>query len=260
MEWYRTVRTRPWQVSARYLFSFLVLLAFAIALVALPSVTGIPGEVRERINASFPENAELTLKDGELSANFGMPVDIGVEGFPVVIDTSAEVADGEDGPEVPEGGFLIGRESVFYRQDSETVEVFDLSGFPDGTLDRVEAEDLLDRYGALIVVVALTSFVFAHLIFLALNTAVFILFTALLAMYIGRLWRVRLYYDQWISVGLHAVTLPVIIDHFFWAFSFRISFAFSFIYFMFMMSVIADERTRPTHQFRRDKKHKSDQH
>lgn len=250
MEWYRTIRTRPWQVSARYLFSFLVLLAFAIALVILPAVTRIPGAVRERISGSFPEHAEFTLKEGKLSANFGMPVDIGVEGFPVVIDTSAEVADGD---EVPEGGFLIGRESVFYRQDSEIVEAFDLSGFPDGTLDRAQAGDLLDRYGALIVAVALTSFVFAHLIFLALNTAVFILFTALLAMYIGRLWRVRLYYDQWISVGFHAVTLPVIIDHFFWAFSSRIPFAFSFIYFMFVMSVIADERTRPTHQFRRDK-------
>lgn len=251
MEWYRTIRTRPWQVSARYLLSFLVLLAFAVALVALPSVTGIPGAVRERISGSLPEHAEFTLEEGELSANFGMPVDIGVEGFPVVIDTSAEVADGEDGPEVPEGGFLIGRESVFYRQDGEVFEVFDLSGLPDGTLDRAQAEDLLDRYGAFIVAVALTSFVFAHFIFLAFNTAVFILLTALLAMYIGRLWKVRLYYDQWISVGLHAVTLPIIVDHFFWAFSSSIPLAFSFIYFMFVMSVVVDERARPTHRLRR---------
>jgi len=53
-------------------------------------------------------------------------------------------------------------------------------------------------------------------------------------------------YSQWLAVGLHAVTLPTLIDYVFGLFSLQVPFASTVVFLMFMLAVAMDERSRPT--------------
>lgn len=246
MERYREVRQRPWQESARYLAAALGLLAVAVFVAFSAYAAPVPGRFTEHVRAVMPDGVTLTVTNGKLSvAGHEGPLALGTADLPFVIDPSLEGAESV-GEGAPAEGFVVGRDAIFLREEGKTTSVQDLRTFPDTVITKEQILASMDRYGFLFVAIAALTFTSLHLVFLFVNIAIFVLFASWVSAAVGMFWRVQLSYRQWVAVGLHAVTLPILADHLFWSVSARIPFAFPILFFMIVIAVLVDERQSPT--------------
>jgi hypothetical protein len=245
MEFYRAVRVRPWTRA----LSYLVLLQLAIgglgaALVA-PTVLRVKDEVAGAIDRRFPDGAELRVRSGKLIANFPTPLEVGTDDLPVVIDPSHVGMSPPERFEDKENGMLVGGDAVFAWQRGTQWRTYPLSEFPDGTLTKRQALDWIAAYATPILLAGIVLATGFYVIFVSIGGVLYVAIAALAAMLLGRLWKVRLPYGRWFAVGLHAVTLPILVNIASGAAGVDIPFAFTFITFMFFFAVVADERSNP---------------
>ncbi len=244
MELYRQVRTRPWTRALAYSLIFFALLSLALTLSASVGAYRLLGDLEDGIRAQVPEGSEFTVKDGRFSTTLEPGTEYGEEGFALVFD------DGVVGKDFPRSfedriGVLVGRDAVFTQEEDGSRDILPIEGVPDFSFTKGSVLDWLGRYGALLVAGLLFLFLGMHYSFSILGALVYAAATALLTLVLGRIWKIRLGYGQWFAVGLHALTLPTLVDYLFGFLGLDVPFAFSVIYFMFMFSVIADERARP---------------
>ncbi len=246
VERYRAFRQRPWKDALRYLAAFLGLVVVAtfvtFAVVAVP----VPGRIVEHLQTTLPDSITFTLAEGKLSVTGAdVPLNVGTAEMPFRIDTSVEgtVSAGDVG-EID--GIVIGHEAVFLVEDGATISAQPLTTLTDGSMTKSDVLTFLAENGTGAAIVAALLFAFFHALLLAVNAALLVVIGAWLSYAIGRMWRVGLSYRHWVAVGLHAVTLPILAEHLFWAMSWEVPFSFPFLYFMVMIAVLVDERQSPT--------------
>ncbi|MEA3249131.1 MAG: DUF1189 family protein [Patescibacteria group bacterium] len=245
MELYRRVRTGPWTRAFIYAIAFFALLSVMLTISAAPGSYKLLGDLESGINESVPDGAEFEIKDGKFSSTLTPGTEFGSEEeFVLVVD------DGVYGKEFPKAfedriGIFIGRDAIFAQEDDGSREIMPLEGGPDVKVTKENALGWITKFGAVIVTVLLILFLSLHFSLSLLGAVVYVAVTALLTMILGKLWKVRLPYKKWFAIGLHAITLPTLIDYLFSIIGLDVPFAFTVVFFMFMFSVIADERARP---------------
>lgn len=250
MELYRRVRTRPWTHAVVYAVIFFALLSLLLTLATVPGSFRLLGEFRAGINDQVPDGAEFALKDGQFSSTLPPGTEFGDDEFVFVVDG------GVYGKEFPKSfddrvGVTVGRDAVFVQEEDGSREIMPLEGAPDVSISKESVLDWIGSYGNLLITGLLFMFLGLHYSLSLLGALFYIVITAALTFLISRLWKVRLTFLQWFAVGLHAITLPTLIDYLFGFIGLDVPFAFTVIYFMFMFSVIADERARPVKKARK---------
>lgn len=245
MERYREFRMRPWQDAARYLRAFLYLLATVIFVAFIVFSARVPARLAEHLRGALPDGTTFAIADGKLSVTGAEGrLDLGMDGMPFVVDTSIEgTADVGDVGAID--GLVIGRDAVFLVEEGTVVNAQDYSTLEDGVITKDDILSFLRAYGLLIAASGALMSAFFHMLFLVLNVAWFVVFGAWISTAVGRMWRIEMTYRQWVAVGLHAATLPILADHLFWGFSLSVPLTFPFLYFMIMIAVLLDERQSP---------------
>lgn len=245
LEFYRTVRVESWTRGLRYLLAFGAVAAVLAAVAFLPPLVMAYGKARSYLASNLPAGTELAVKQGQFSTNLSAPYNLGDANLPFVVDSGVT---GLDFPESlrADAGVLVGRDAIFLKESASERRVVALKEFPEFSVTKETALRWVDAYGPWFTAgIALFGLVGGYVGSL-IALAAFILLNGALAWLFGRLWRLNLRYDQWVAVASRAVTLPIIVDAGFGAFRLEVPYAFSFIFFMFVVAVIADERQRPT--------------
>ncbi|KPJ85922.1 hypothetical protein AMJ57_01240 [Parcubacteria bacterium SG8_24] len=244
MEWYRTVRTRHWGGALGYLLGLLATISLVVMALVGPGLFRGAGELRTYISENLPERTHFTVDGGHFSTSLPMPYRLSDEEFFLEVDTSVT---GMDFPERMKGvsGVLIGQDAVFLAQSEVERRAYSVKDLPDLRLTKEDMIRWLDKYSgslaaAFTILIGLTYFLAS-----LTGLLIYILVASLLSLVLARIWRVRLRYGQWFAIGLHAVTLPVLVDAVLSLIGAQIPYAFSVIYFMFIFAVILDERLRP---------------
>lgn len=244
MEWYRVVRTRPWTKALAYVVSFHLMITTAMTAAFAPGLFMAQTAFLAHVGNTFSQDARIDIAKGKLSTNFAEPFEAGVKGIRVTFDTSVT------GTALPEryadhGGILVGRDAAFVQKSDTERRTYLMSEFPDVTMTRADVLGWVGTWGMLAVLAFLLLFALTVFALSVAGSLLYVAITAALASMIGTLWGVKISYGAWYAVGLHAVTLPTFVNLAANSFGLRIPFAYTFIYFMFLFAVIADERAQP---------------
>lgn len=246
MELYRDIRRAPWTRALKYVVTLQATVVLLAALAAAPGMARTLNEAERRIATVVPDGARVTLRSGEFTMTLPSPQRFGDENasFPIVLD--ADYAGFAPPPSLgKEGGIFIGHEAMFIAEEEGSWRTYPLKDLPDFSYDKQDVLDGLRAYGGLAIAGSLAFFALFFWLWFVFSSVVFVLLMAAASKAIGNVMKVDLRYAQWFAVGLHAVTLPHLLNLAFIATGIRIPFAFTVIFTLFVVSVILDERSNP---------------
>ncbi len=244
LEFYRGVRTRTVGSAFRYALSFHFALTLFAAALFVPASLGAKAALTEYLTKTIPENASVSVSHGQLTTTLSVPYELGNDSFHVIVDPAQEGIAFPD--KLKTVGILMGRDAMFIRSQTNGMQVRELKTLPDMTVSRNRVMELLSQFSGWAMAAALLAFSTLFLLIFLGSTMVTVASYSLFAWLFGKLWRTNLRYSAWFATGLHAVTLPVLVDMLFGAIGLPVPFAFTVIYFLIMGSVITDERSQPT--------------
>lgn len=244
MEFYRGVRTRPVKAAVWYAVKLHLALTLFAAVLFVPASLGARAALSDYLTKTVPETASITVSKGQLSTTLSVPYELGNDSFHVIVDPSQE------GTAFPEKlktvGILMGRDAMFVRNAADAMQVREFKTLPDLTLSRDMVLGWLSDYGGWVLVLAALLFtVFFWAMFFA-STLFTVTVYSFFAWLFGKLWKVPMRYSAWFASGLHAVTLPILVNILFGAMAMPIPFAYTVVYFLIMGSIVTDERSQPT--------------
>jgi len=242
LEFYRWVRVRPWFEAFRYLLAFSLLLAAAFAAVFGPAAFQVP-ERAVGFLEKLPAGSYIAVKSGRIETDLPQPTKWGSGDAVVVIDTSLQGSEWKE--TMPAGAMIVGRDAIFV-DESGSKRVLSAADLTDFSLSRETALDWWKKYGPGFGFAAILVLFVAYFFGLFIANGLLALLGAVIALAVGGLWRLRLGFSQWLSVGLHAVTLPVLAGSLFGLLGLDASAVRMVIFFMFIAAVAIDERSNPT--------------
>jgi hypothetical protein len=245
MEFYRAVRVRSWPQALRYFVAFNALAVLLTMFDLAPTTFIALGHVQKYIAEKIPVGATLSVRSGVLETSLPMPFNFGDDRTPLVIDTAVTGLDAQ--PDIAgEQGVVIGRDAVYIKKSPSDRQVMAMKEMPDFSASKDLVLGWLDSNGRWLAASAVIAFALMYFLVSLASGVVFVILASLLAGLFGALWRVRLRFRQWVAVGFHAVTLPTLINALFNEFGMTVPMVFTFLYFMIIVAVIADERAAPT--------------
>jgi hypothetical protein len=244
MELYRQVRSRSWVSALGYSAAFFALVSFVLTLATVPGSFSLLSELEQAVMEQVPEGADFTIKDGKFSTGLQPGTEFGDEQFVFVLDDSLE---GLEYPKAFENriGAYVGQDAAFVQSEDGVREIMPFEEAPEVSLTRESILQWISDYGVLAVSGLLVLFLGLHYSLSVLGALFYVVLMSVLVMLIGRVWKVRISYAMWFAMGLHAITLPTLIDYVFGFLGLDVPFAFSAVFFMILFSVIADERAKP---------------
>lgn len=240
---YRDFRAMPVLSAFRYFIVFCLLVAVVYALAAIPGTVGVLRDVRSGVATALPDGTSFAVERGSFSTDLEMPYEHHFEGFLLRIDT-AITGTSFDTSGMQDTSVIIGKDALFF-VDASSVQAYSLKDIEDVRFSKEDLAEWLRRNGILAVTAAVVAFGIGYLFALVIGSGLFVLLASFAALFLARLWRVRMPYAAWLSVGLHAVTLPVIADVVFDTLIAPLPFIFSVLFLMVVIAVAADERSDP---------------
>lgn len=243
MEWYREIRRRKPSLAFAYLALMLGVMAVVTGLMLAPEVRGYVRGARAVIAEKIPDGASFAVTDGVFSTSLEPATEIDVGGFAVVIDPSY---DAETPPDAFKGrvGAYVGKTAAIYQDDVDW-RAFRFTDVKDVTFTKADMLSWIDENGGTIVVVATSVYAVVQFVALLLASLLFAFLGAVAIMVMGRLSGTRLPLAAWYACGLHALTLPTIVDLAGTRLGMDLPLVYPILFFMIMLSVLVDERSSP---------------
>ncbi len=243
MEWYRGVRTRPVGDSFRYAAALFALFAALTIAVMAPGMVSLVGDIRAWTQSNLPDWAEFGVDHGQFYTSLAMPAEFKTDGGRMVIDTT--IAGMEFPPASADTIVVVGRDAVFIRDGVNNQQAVSFKDTPGFRTDKTAFLGLIDRWGPWLALLILLLAGLGTFLALVAAEGVFVLLTSGVIALFLRFGRTKLTFRQLLATGLHALTLPLVVDFVTGLFGLTLPFAFPFIYLMFFAAVLADERARP---------------
>ncbi|MBT6401205.1 DUF1189 family protein [candidate division WWE3 bacterium] len=254
-KYYNDIVKTNFGFSMKY-FSVLALISSLVAFSGLvkPIMTDLGDSlkaVETTVVDSFPDDLEITVKDGEVSINQPEPYIFQTpeEGFESTMEEGQEVPrnllvfDSKgtlDDLERYDTLFLVNKSNIL-AQSSNKIEVYPLDEFPNGTFGAEDIKGLLnevrpfiDAIPYIVLAVALLGTIVYYFGF----RLVFLLVVALVLFAVGNLRGLRMKYSKYYQVGIHALTLPLIIEVLSGVFEYPINMPFWFLTLTVLIGVI----------------------
>lgn len=245
MELYRDIRVRPWPPAFRYFVAFNLLVVVLTLFDLTPTTFMALGRVKKYVADKVPDGASLSIKAGVLETDLPTPYNFGDDRTPLIIDTSLSGMEARP-PISGEQGVVFGRDTVYIKRSENDRQAMALKELPDIVLSKASVLAWIERNGGWLAAGVVVTFAVVYFLVSLASGAIFVLLASLLASFFGALWKVRLDFNQWLAVGFHAVTLPTLINALFDEFGMTVPLVFTFLFFMVIVAVIADERAAPT--------------
>lgn len=245
MEFYRQVRTRPLAHALSYVTAFLLLTAVVFGLIEiLPNLNSFYRALDSGINEQLPAEAWLEVKAGQFNTNLPPAAEYKFDDVVLVLDATLE---GQEFPQAFEDrvGYFIGRDAFFAQSSTREHLAIPLTEISDITITREAAQSWLNSWGIWVMIGSTFVLIILKFLSVFLISLVFAALAALGAKLASRVGHLKMNYSQWLAVGLHAVTLPTIVNFLFTHFGLDMPLVYVVIFFMIIYAVLVDERARP---------------
>lgn len=232
---YRSVLGRPLSFSLKYFYTLVlglsIVLTFYYSFLLVPRFNSILRSVGPAILANFPDELQMTVRNGELSVNVPEPLSVPLSGafrgfisnpakaVPknlVVVDTRSTSTFGEFLTVFKSYDTLVllTRDSmIYYDTNLEGARIKSLKEIENMVITKSSVVALTDKidsflrflpvlavFGIFIVVLALYSF-----------KLVYLFLVALLILLIARMRGIKLRYGKAYQLGIHAMTLSLLV-------------------------------------------------
>lgn len=201
-------------------------------------------DLRSNIVSAYPQDLEITLKEGKLTTNREEPL---ILPMPNETDTSIEFEELENFLVVDVDGTLddlenystliLVNQSNILTKSNNKIEVYPLKDVPDGVLNAQSLKDIVAKTDPffefipyLIMLMAFVGTVFYYFGF----RLVYLLFVALALMVAGQLRGLNLNFKKYYQIGLHAISLPLLIE----VVTDLLNFSLTYPYWFFVLNIL----------------------
>lgn len=269
--YYKDILKARFSFSLKYVYvlSFFIILVtvlkFAVAtLVAMPALNPKIQEFKKNMQTAYPAELEVEINNGELSTNVEEPYyfnpidmkelekDSPYEHF-VTIDTSASVEDYDSYKSL----FLLTRTAAAYPDNQEgAYKITKFSEFKEPVLINkafydelvVKASPFIDSIPSIITVFVIAMILFGPLVgglFTTVGYMFYLIFATIVTWIVSKLFKLNLEYGKLYQLGMHGITLSVVITTILELLGKDIPLVFSGIFFLWMaivLSKLSDEK------------------
>lgn len=226
--YYREVFANNLSLSIKY---YVVLVGLSSILIAVHTTIFVVPDLKERLNRGveqissfYPADLEISMVGGEWNINKEMPFVVQMpqawldsdenrdKGIPVnlvVFDKGGTIEDLERHSSL----VIVNDVNVIYRE-ANGIRSFKLEGIPEGTFNRGSFDELIGGMATFLSFIPYIMFLwfFISLMFyFILARVVYLFVVALIVWLLGRISRLNLSYESCFKLGLHAMTLPVVV-------------------------------------------------
>lgn len=234
-QFYRELKHKNFWFSLKYFYSLVLILAFVSAVTSsifvLPMVKTLMQKV-EPFLRSYPSELAVTIQDGRASTNVEEPYFVEMpQGFcdltdeikeddfckltnVVTIDTKTPFSISK--MEEYKTLAWLTSDSMVIRQGAET-KITALKDVPNTVIDKQLMDGLADKTAKIVkratpIVLPVTAVLIFLAYIVSLSKLVYLLFGALIVLLIANIKKVEMTYGYAYRIGLHAVTLGVILN------------------------------------------------
>ncbi len=230
LAYYRDVVNSRFKFSLKYFIAFSVflgiLLTVLISFIITPSINQFVNRFETRAASLYPANLVITVKNSEVSTNSEQPVKFPIP-FELFTDTPPAISDQKqqyllvidpsaktDSYPQSQAIILVTKNALVTENDQNGYKVYPLSD-ANLTVDKTQVDQflakvlpLLNYLPAFIITIILCALV----IFLPLSRLFSLVFQTLILLTITKLMNLNLSYKKIYQIGLHALTLPTLIQ------------------------------------------------
>lgn len=242
--YYREIVKTKFLFSFKYFFSFSLFLAlvttFVLSLVVLPPVSLFINRFQTRAEFLFPADLVLTVHNGKLSTNAIEPLRFPIP-FELFTDTPGAISDqnqeylvtidtnaGVDAYKNSRSLIFVTGESLVVGRENEQ-RIYSLQDFGDVVIDKTYVTDLFTKINPWLKLAPFILVIFFFLTF-ALVLPIMRLFSlcvlTLILLCAAKLMKINIGYQKLFQIGLHALTLPTLIQIAITAFNVRVPIPF----------------------------------
>ena len=260
-------------VKARFSFSFKYFLMFSfilgtlltiiISVTFVPDVNAFLRRFALRAPALYPNDLVITVKDGKLTTNvteplrFPVPLELlsdtpGVvsdqnQEYLVTIDTNAQINDYTKSNSLI---FVTREQVVIPDNDGVGFRVYPISSFNDGTIDKATVTRLLDTLSpwySFIVPVLIFILWFTLTVLLSMVRLISLGVLTLILRLPAFFMHLPLSYSKLFQIGLHALTLPTLIQILMTSFELYppIPFFNSIVFLLYSLVILSELKRKP---------------
>lgn len=258
--YYKDTLDARFSFSLKYflLFGFILstLLMLIIGLVLVPMISEFATRFKSRALTLFPSNLVIDIRNGELFTNttdpFRMPLPYELitdvppaisdqkQTYLLTIDTNASVEDFNS----LQTFILLTKTHAVVRDNDSDFRVFSLRDAEDISIDQLKVNSLFEKILPLLgwmPIVVMAIIYFTLLSFFVFIRLMWLLMMALLLFPASQFMGLRLSYQKLYQIGLHAVTLPTLIQIFMLSLGLipPIPFFFSILFYLYVLVIFA---------------------
>ena len=231
IKYYQDVIKTHLNFSMKYFFTLSLTAALVVTAIGiLPSFSPIKNTINDFLEQGrqiYPDDLIITSKDGKLSINQPEPYlipfpdisnldqsdmpepDMQIENL-VVFDSNGTLDDLENYKTL----FLVNESNVLARGENK-IEVYPLKDIPEGQITKTEINKIFSQIEQIAVYVpyAIVTLLFIAVVvyYIGFRLA-YLLFLALVLLGVGKIQKLDLDYKKYYQIGIHTMTLPLIVD------------------------------------------------
>ncbi|HCM37916.1 MAG: hypothetical protein UV61_C0003G0090 [Candidatus Gottesmanbacteria bacterium GW2011_GWB1_43_11] len=264
--YYHDVVKAKFSFSLKYFlfFSFVLglILTLSLTTVILPPLSKFSGRLQTRAAGLYPANLVITIKQGQLSTNqieplhFPIPYELFTDTPPAVsdqkqfylltIDTKASIEDYAKSQSL----VFVTRDNVVMRDRESGYRLYPLKDAGNIVIDKQQVDlfltQVLPWLNYVPWILGIVLFVGLS-IFLPMTRLISLLILSLVLLAITKLMHISLSYGKIYQIGLHALTLPTLIQMFMSGLGFNppIPFFNSLLFLFYSLIIFAELRKSP---------------
>lgn len=228
-EFYKGLKAKPLSFSFKYFYALALILAaigtLQVSSRIIPGMAAFLTGISSGIVDNYPSELTITIKDGQASSNVAEPYFIKMPdsvrseksaNVPnpanlIVIDTKNQFT--EENFAKYDTVALLTKTSVAFRKDNGGIEIYSLGKIPNWTIDKTSIASFMGKVQPFIKFVAplLVAAIFIGLMIAFSAQLIYLLFAALLIWIVVKVKKLPLGYKRSYQVGLHAITLPLLL-------------------------------------------------
>jgi len=236
-EFYRGLPSKPLSFSVKYFYMLALALSLVVTVVFsftfIPAISSFLKNIGPAITAYFPDELVITTKGGEVSVNvpepYVLPVPPALQVIPmdgaegkgqmptnlVVIDTKNEFS--ETAFAEYDTLVLLMKKSVAFSDGEGKIRIESLGDIPDYTIDKALVQKFASRTGSFLKYLAPILVFGIFFVSLVVFTfyLIYLFLAALLVWLVMKMRRAEAGYKKAYQVGIHAMTLGLILNTFF---------------------------------------------
>ncbi|MFA5962358.1 MAG: DUF1189 family protein [Parcubacteria group bacterium] len=227
-EYYQELIEKPFSYSVKYfaLFSLIavVVLVAGFSLFSFPKINKVLNDAVHTAVESYPQELVVTFKNGNVSINADEPYFLKLPDSMkedtdrsrklenlITIDTKSEAS--ADNLSKYKTAILVTKNYLVYQESNGKITTQSLEKMPDMVIDKISVTSFVDKYSPylklLFPLFVVGFFIFA--IFFIMFRLCYLLLAALLIWLVAHAKNVEIGYGKSYQLGLHLMTLPLLI-------------------------------------------------